>query len=192
MLIIEIIYGALFVLALFSALMVVLAPHPLYNALYLVLTMVAIAGQFILMNAELAAAFQIIVYAGAIMVLFIFVIMLLNLNSQNKPTSGNRAVRMLGLMFALAFIGQIMAIIGTIASGERDTTVNFIGTDAETVGFRLIGDYVYAFEMTSVLLLIAVVGAIVLARRHLIQGADDEDLHSRKATETFATKGDNS
>jgi len=192
MLIIEIIYGALFVLALFSALMVVLAPHPLYNALYLVLTMVAIAGQFVLMNAELAAAFQIIVYAGAIMVLFIFVIMLLNLNRQNKPTSGNRTVRILGLMFALAFIGQIMAIIGTIAVGGRDTTVNFVGTDAETVGLRLIGDYVYAFEMTSVLLLIAVVGAIVLARRHLIQGADDEDLHNRASTATFATRGDDS
>jgi NADH-quinone oxidoreductase subunit J len=180
LLIIEIIYGALFVLALFSALMVVLAPHPLYNALYLVLTMVAIAGQFVLMNAELAAAFQIIVYAGAIMVLFIFVIMLLNLNRQSQPAVKNRTVRILGLLFTLAFIVQIMAIIGTLAVGNRDTTVNFIGTDAKTVGVRLIADYVYAFEMTSVLLLIAVVGAIVLARRHLIQGADDEDVRGQR------------
>ncbi len=173
---IELIYGILFILALFSALMVVLSPHVVYAALYLVMTMVSIAAVFVLMNAPLAGALQIIVYAGAIMVLFLFVIMLLSLGRHEGPRMHNRGVRVLGGLLAGAFIIQIAVLYGSLRDdlGGYSLT-NAEGITIEEVARILITDYLYAFEMTSVLLLVAVVGAVVLARRHLIQGAQDAD-----------------
>jgi NADH-quinone oxidoreductase subunit J len=169
---IQIIYGLMFVLALFSALMVVLSPHAVYAALYLILTMVSIAGLFVLMNAQLAAAFQIIVYAGAIMVLFLFVIMLLNVGRQGAPSPHVRKTRWVGLGLAAAFALQTIGLLAGAVRPEGYTLANAPGVRIDLVAHRLITEYVYAFEMTSVLLLIAVVGAVALARGKLMQGAE--------------------
>lgn len=167
------IYILFCLMALFCAAMVVITSHAVYSALYLVFTMIAIAGLFILMNAQLAAALQIIVYAGAIMVLFIFVIMLLNLGKQEAPEIHNKNVRGLGILFGLAFVVQAVALMSAMPSRDASYTLaNARDMTINEVARRLITDYVYAFEMTSVLLLVAVVGAVVLARRRLIQGTE--------------------
>ncbi|HOE95858.1 MAG TPA: NADH-quinone oxidoreductase subunit J [Candidatus Sumerlaeota bacterium] len=172
----QIVYGLLFVLALFSAMMVVLSPHAVYGALYLVLTMVGIAALFVLMNAQLAGVLQIIVYAGAIMVLFLFVIMLLNVGRQEGGSGINRSVRWLGGVLSVAFILQVIAMY----AGLRDElAANYTLEGAQSIRIDdvarlLLTDYIYAFEMTSVLLLVAVIGAVVLARRRLVQGALEE------------------
>jgi NADH-quinone oxidoreductase subunit J len=174
----ETLYGLLFAMALFCALMVVLAPHAVYNALYLVGTMIAISGLFLMMNAQLAGAFQIIVYAGAIMVLFLFVIMLLNVGEQAQPMERHKPMRMLGLVFAAAFATQMVILLGRFSRAET-LTPNYSldgppGISIMEVGRILQTDYIYAFAMTSVLLLVAMIGAVVMARRRLIQGVRDE------------------
>ena len=170
---IEIIYGIFFVLALFSAVMMVLTPNAVYSALYLVMTMVSIGGLFVLMNAQLAGAFQIIVYAGAIMVLFLFVIMLLNIGRSENLVS-HRWLRWTGLLFGAALVFQLVALVGRFGSGVIVEGNNFDSVTIDNVARMLLTKYIYAFEMTSVLLLISVIGAVVLARRHLVQGGTPE------------------
>jgi len=181
--VLETIYGLLFVAALVSAIMVVLSPHAVYAALFLVATMISISGLFLLMNAQLAAAFQLIVYAGAIMVLFLFVIMLLNIGHQGRAVGRNRGIRWLGGALALTLAAQMIALLGSLASGvgwaSRYGLDNAPNVGIAEVGFILQSDYVYAFAMTSILLLVAMIGAVVMARRHLIQGVVDETADKR-------------
>lgn len=167
---IETIYGLIFVVALFSALMVVLSPHAVYSALFLVLTMVATAGLFVMMNAQLAAAFQVIVYAGAIVVLFLFVIMLLNLGHEGDPSARGRWTRRLGLILSLALMAQFFMLFTRFADLRGLTLEGARGIQIGQVARLLLTEYLYAFEMTSVLLLAAVVGAVVLARRQPLVG----------------------
>jgi NADH-quinone oxidoreductase subunit J len=174
--VIELFYACVVVVALFSAMMVVLSPHAIHSALYLVLTMVSIAALFVLMNAQLAAALQIIVYAGAIMVLFLFVIMLLNPGRQRPPRIRARFSRWLGVALAGAFVVQMMAMLAMYTGAEgvaADAVPLASSISIEEVARLLLTDYIYAFEMTSVLLLIAVVGAIVLARRQTGEAPDE-------------------
>ena len=168
---IEIIYSLLFGLTLLSALMVVFARQVIYAALYLVITMISIAGLFIMINAQLAAILQILVYAGAIMVLFLFVIMLLNLHVVTDLPVATRGVRRAGVaLFALfAFQVALLAV-------KFGLDLSIDPAAAESIGIRevaltLLTDYLYAFEATSILLLIAIIGAMVLGRRTLLQRA---------------------
>jgi NADH:ubiquinone oxidoreductase subunit 6 (subunit J) len=176
---IETIYGLLFAAALSSALLVVLSPNAVYNALFLVGTMISIAGLFLLMNAQLAGAFQLIVYAGAIMVLFLFVIMLLNIREQSPPLQRRRHMRLLGLGFAAAFVAQMAMLLARFAGADnRELAANYSLANPPGIGIAAVGrilqtEYIYAFAMTSVLLLVAMIGAVVMARRHLIQGVRD-------------------
>jgi NADH:ubiquinone oxidoreductase subunit 6 (subunit J) len=185
--VLETIYGLLFAAALFSAIMVVLSPHAVYAALFLVATMISISGLFLLMNAQLAAAFQLIVYAGAIMVLFLFVIMLLNIGHQGRVVGRNGGIRWMGGALALAFVFQMVVLLVKAAGGvgwaSHYSLANPPNIGISQVGFILQSDYVYAFAMTSILLLVAMIGAVVMARRHLIQGVVDEtaDKNIRKS-----------
>ena len=172
--IVEWIYALVVLAALFAAIMVVVSPHPVRQALWLVMTMIAIATLFVLMNAQLAAAFQVIVYAGAIMVLFLFVSMLLNLRSLEAAPVRTRSVRWIGLLLAIAFAVQVVAMLAGVQKTDALAAAPVEAAKIDTLARLLITDYIYAFEMTSILLLIAVVGAIVLARRRLIQGAPAE------------------
>ncbi|MEN6626915.1 MAG: NADH-quinone oxidoreductase subunit J [Candidatus Sumerlaeia bacterium] len=169
---IQIIYGLFVAIALASALMVVVARKAIYSALFLVLTMVTIACMFVLMNAQLAAALQIIVYAGAIMVLFLFVIMLLNLGRQPPLSHRSRPVRWLGLVFAFGIALQMGALVFSMKNMLMAMPGGAASITIEQVARLILTDYLYAFEMVSVLLLIAVVGAVVLARRNLVQGVE--------------------
>jgi len=174
---INLIYYLFFALTLGSALMVVFLRHAVYSALSLVVTMVSIAGIFILINAQLAAFFQILVYAGAIMVLFLFVIMLLNLRHSPPMPGVTRSIRRAGavllgvLLIQLLILGVRSGATSMIAEqAKAATTASGKAPEGATiteVALILLTDYLYAFEMTSVLLLVAVIGAMVLARRSI-------------------------
>lgn len=170
--ILQVIYGLFVLIALASAVMVIVSRHAVYSALFLVLSMLTIACLFVLMNAQLAAALQIIVYAGAIMVLFLFVIMLLNLGKQAPLSKKSRPVRWLGVVFAGSIALQMAWLIYSMKSALMAMPGKAGSVSIETVAQMIVTDYLYAFEMISVLLLIAVVGAVVLARRYLVQGVE--------------------
>ncbi len=161
----ELTYSLFFVLALVSAVLVVFSRHPVHGALFLILTMVALAGLFILINAQWAAVFQILVYAGAIMVLFLFVIMLLNIGRAGELPVSTRSIRRAGVVFGLALAVQAAALMARFgaeaAFPETPPPLIPIGR----IALALLTRYLYAFELTSVMLLVAVIGALALAGR---------------------------
>jgi len=134
-------------------------------ALSLVVTMVALGGVYVLLGAYLIGALQIMVYAGAILVLFLFVVMLLNLRregfSPQRQLATKIAAAVIGLLFLLQFLRLISGAYGAPAAIPED----FGGY--RQVGTALFTDYVLAFEATSLLLLAAMVGAVILAKRRI-------------------------
>ncbi len=166
----EFTYSALFALTLLSAFLVVFSRHAVYSALSLVITMFSIAGIFILINAQLAAVLQILVYAGAIMMLFVFVIMLLNLRQDKAPPAATRNVRGFAIVFFVIFVIQA-SMVALKFAGDIEFDPEAAGTiNARDVAMVLMTRYLYAFEMTSVMLLVAVIGAMTLARKHIFPG----------------------
>ena len=160
-------------LALGGALGVVLGRNPVHCALLLVVTLVAVAIFFLLQEAQLVAAVQIIVYAGAIVVLFLFVIMLLGVDKEESlrdpiPYQRPAAVALGAILLAEIFVlaGRTWATGATSARGSVRRPVD--GQDLgniQRVARTMFTDFLWAFELTAVLLVIAVVGAVVLARR---------------------------
>lgn len=163
------------VLALFSALMVVLHRNPAISAVYLVLCFFAVAANYVLLHAHFIAAIQILVYAGAIMVLFVMVIMLLNLDEEVRQR------RKLGLLTALSVLGGvgvgglILLLTWKPASEAVPKTMDpaTFGT-TEAVGRYLFTTYLLPFEAASVLLLAAILGAMVLSRRSEPKPGDED------------------
>ena len=156
-----ILFGAI---AVGASIMVVTRKHPLASALYLILALVAVAALFVLRDAHFLAAIQVIVYAGAIIVLFIFVIMLTNVPEERLPVERTTAMRVLGVI-AVGFLVLESALIAGMFAMPRDPEPG--GGTVEAVGIALFTDYLLAFEITSVLLLGAVVGAITLAKKKI-------------------------
>lgn len=176
--VVKIIYYAIVALTLVCGCGVVLFRHALYAALSLVFTMLGIAALFVMINAQIAAAFQVIVYAGAIMVLFLFVIMLLNIGSEGAPSAQNKIVRSIAWVGTVAlFVQMLIAIIyalcrNTLQEASPYSMIASNAVETNDIARFTIMNYIYAFEMISVLLLIGVVGAVVLARRK----AEPEDI----------------
>jgi len=161
-------------MSLVGALGVVLRRNPVHAALSLVLTLFGVAVLFVLLQAEFLAAVQVIVYAGAIVVLFLFVIMLLGVdrieNLRTEPIALQRWVAgLVGLALA-GLLGATALVAGdeTVVRGSGIASA-VAGDDPDAnvrqIAGRIFGDYVVAFELTSVLLVVAVVGTVVLARR---------------------------
>jgi NADH-quinone oxidoreductase subunit J len=135
--------------------------HPINSALSLVVVMGSLAGEYLLLGAEFVAAIQVIVYAGAIMVLFIFVIMLLNAGEEER-TQGSRVALLFGVPGLL--IGSVLiAWLLLEHSGTQAVPVGALPGPPKTIGALLFHDYLLPFEVTSVLVLIAIMGAVVLA-----------------------------
>ena len=164
--------------AVVSALMVVTRPNAVHSAMWLVLTFFAVAGLFVLQGAEYIAAVQVLVYAGGIMVLFLFVIMLVNLEQVEGFVRTRMrlsvAVILAGLMlasvgvaFRLAGVTQVVPLpdggLSGALAGVGDPSLT--GGNLELVGTKLLTIYLLPFELVSVVLLVAVIGAVVLARR---------------------------
>jgi NADH-quinone oxidoreductase subunit J len=156
-----ILFGAI---AVCGAIMVVTRKHPMASALYLILTLFAVAALFVLRQAHFLAAIQVIIYAGAVVVLFVFVIMLINVPENRLPVERATTMRVLGVLAAGIFIleSAVLARRYWMPKGPAAE----VGT-VEAVGRALFTDYLLAFEITSVLLLAAVIGAIALAKRKI-------------------------
>lgn len=158
------------VMALVGAFGVVLFRNPVHSALSLVLTLFAVAVLFVQQDAQFLAAVQVIVYAGAIVVLFLFVIMLLGVDRSDAlgkdPIPGQRLLALI-LGLAMAGLVAVLARWSWSATGARSQggAASGPGTNVEKLADSLFTQYLFAFEATSLLLVIAVVGAVVLARR---------------------------
>lgn len=160
-------------LAVVSAVFVVTRRNPVASAMFLVVTLFSIAGLFVLLDAHFVAAVQVIVYAGAIMVLFLFVIMLLNVGSLELTEFRGPFARMLGGTFALAVVAFLARpLLGGVVSAPtvaRDSSPVLASLEAEgaigAVAYPLFETYLVPFEVTSLLLLVAIVGAVVLTGR---------------------------
>lgn len=148
-----------------TALMVVLSKHPVRSVLYLVLTFFLISANYVLMNAQFIAIVNIIVYAGAIMVLFLFVLMLLNLNKENEPKHSPMMTIGAGIAGGALFLVVVAAMRDAIlATPMIDTNSEQVGL-VENLGKVLFTKYVLPFEVSSILFLAAMVGAVLLAKK---------------------------
>ena len=145
-----------------GALNLILQRHPIHSALSLVVVMMALAGLYLLQGAEFIAAVQIIVYAGAIMVLFIFVIMLLNAGEEER-TNLSRMARWVGLPLGIFLLLQLVYWIGR--APEAPATVAASPAPTRELAMMLFQEFVFPFELTSILILIAILGALVLAKK---------------------------
>jgi NADH-quinone oxidoreductase subunit J len=153
-----------------GALALIVVPNPVYCALSLVGTLFTMAGIFILLNQEFVAAIQILIYAGAIMVLFLFVIMLLNLRTDEQFTIRWSLPKAVGALIAAAILAQLVAVFSSPAAklgplGEYPPERLAKEGAVQIVGDLLFTKYVLPFEVISVLLMVAVMGAVVLAKR---------------------------
>ncbi|GAB4015431.1 NADH-quinone oxidoreductase subunit J family protein [Spirosoma koreense] len=156
------------VVTLFSAIGVVTARNPIYSVLALIATFFCLSGHYILLNAQFLAAVNIIVYAGAIMVLFLFTIMFLNLRKEDEESKTN-----LTKMISVVVGGILMVLLITIfraKSAQVPTVSSQTPFDPKTglvenLGRLLYSDYILPFELASVLFLIAMVGAVMLGKR---------------------------
>ncbi|MDP9171997.1 MAG: NADH-quinone oxidoreductase subunit J, partial [Acidobacteriota bacterium] len=141
---------------------------PIASALSLIGVMGSLAVLYLLLGGEFIAAAQVIVYAGAIMVLFIFVIMLLNAGAEGTSVKTSNFAKYMGIILLAAFLGLISFIIQAMLPKSDGVVFGaFNGGTAVDVGRKLFTVYLLPFEVTSVLILIALVGAIVLARKEI-------------------------
>ncbi|MEL6627979.1 MAG: NADH-quinone oxidoreductase subunit J [Bacteroidota bacterium] len=137
--------------------------NPVYAALSLVVNFFSIAGLYLSLSAEFLAAIQILVYAGAIMVLFIFVIMLLNLQEEQGVTKFDTR-RGIAFIFGLGFIAEMVFVLKDMSQNSVSGTYEL--GKVEAIGSELMTQYLFPFEMISVILLSALIGAIVVARKY--------------------------
>ena len=157
-------------IAILASLLVIAQRNPVYSVLLLIASFGALSGLYVLLDAPFVAVIQIIVYAGAIMVLFLFVVMLLNAPQEDTehdvrmhPFAGPGPMRF-GALLAIAFAVELSWALtrGQRGGGEFG---NAAVSDVASIGRALFTDYAFPFEVTSVLILVAMVGAVVLARR---------------------------
>jgi len=162
------------VIAILASLSVVGQRNPMYSVLLLIVSFGALSGLYVLLDAPFVAAIQIIIYAGAIMVLFLFVVMLLNAHREDEVDVGARPVRgplRAGAALAVVLMAELAWAL-VRAGGTRDGALS-AGAGAEpaalqsvrTLGNVLFTEYSLAFEVTSILIIVAMIGAVVLAKR---------------------------
>jgi NADH-quinone oxidoreductase subunit J len=153
-----------------SAVAVITARSPVHSVLFLVLSFLCVAGLYVTLYAEFLAVIQVMVYAGGIVVLYLFVVMLVNLKRGPEQYVDSRRHSRLGLGLAGLVLAQLVAIVAytgvprpELPPAEPSPVVG----NVQQVGWMLMTDYLIPFELVSVLLLVAMIGAIVLARRQM-------------------------
>ena len=183
----EIVFYVLAVFAVVSALLCITQKNPVPSALWLVSTMFALAGIYVLLNAQFIAAMQVLVYAGAVMVLFMFVIMLLNLGKNEAGDVKKGPTRLVAVLVGTGLVAALLAVRNTSVASLAARLTNTAGAGSPlsimaggqvqsaaafsnpigAVAKPMFETYLVPFEMTSILLLAAAVGAVVLAKRKL-------------------------
>ncbi len=162
----EILFYALSAFAIISAIMVLVSKNPIYSVLWLILVFFAISGHYVLLNAQFLAIVNIIVYAGAIMVLFLFVIMLVNVKQNSEPQK-QMLVKFIGVLSGGSFLLLLVALVKQTVQLQgqnvllKDGTIGLI----HPLGKALFTDYVVPFEISSVLFLSAMVGAVIIGKK---------------------------
>lgn len=157
-------------LALVSSLMMVTRKNPIHSALWLIVTFFSIAVLYVTLNATFMAVAQVMVYAGAIMMLVLFVIMLIHLEWGSQWASKKTFPRFLGALITIMLFLQVLAGVYAYRSGAGQHGIYTVQKLAEigntrAVGALLYGKYVFAFEVASILLLVGIVGAVLLAKK---------------------------
>ncbi len=161
----SIVFLILATLTLASALMVVFSKSPIYSVLWLVICFFSITGHYILLDAHFLAIVNLIVYAGAIMVLFLFVIMLLNLNKETEPHKPFMAKLSAVISGCLLMLVLAASLKGFTMQPVKELSEGF-GT-AKEVGKVLFKDFLLPFEVASILFISAMVGAVILGKKHV-------------------------
>jgi NADH-quinone oxidoreductase subunit J len=159
-----ILFYAFGALALASAVVVIAQRNPIYSALSLIVTLCCLAAIFGLLGSPFIAALQVIVYAGAIMVLFLFVLMLLNV-PEEQPGQGSPVLKGMAVVLGLVFVLQVGAAVA--AHGFVPPPAGYEATTHSVAGLLFSGRFLYVFEATSILILAALVGAVALAKKDL-------------------------
>lgn len=161
------IFLTLAVISVITALLMVFARNPVHSVLYLILTFFAIAGQYVMLNAQFLAVVHIIVYAGAIMVLFLFVLMLLNLNKDSEPKKSNLwkiSGAITSGMLLVVMVGALRNQIQLPAAAEYQPDR---GLPAVLGRMLFDSEFVVPFEITGILFLAAMVGAVLVGKREI-------------------------
>jgi NADH-quinone oxidoreductase subunit J len=150
--------------AVLAALSVIMQRTPVYSALSLIVVLCSLAGVYLLLGAEFMAVIQVIVYAGAIMVLFVFVIMLLNAGKETK-TNRSRLARWLGAPIIAAILVELLMVIWGQFPAAAKLFPPPLDASPSAIGHLIFRNYVLPFEVTSILILVAILGAVVLAKK---------------------------
>ena len=166
------IFYAFAAVAVAASAMVVGLRSPIYSVMLLILSFAALAGLYILLNAPFVAVIQIIIYAGAILVLFLFVVMLLNVSKEIAEVRKRqvRGPRRLGVALSAVFAVELVWAVWHAATAKDAVGATASAQAVEsvrTIGQVLYTDYAFPFEVTSLLIIVAMVGAVVLAKRHV-------------------------
>jgi NADH-quinone oxidoreductase subunit J len=163
------IFAIVALIAVICSFLVIVSRSPVNSALSLIATMISLAILFLLLNAPFLATIQVIVYAGAIMVLFLFVIMLLNLSKDEFGLDRKRAQRLFAILFCFLLLIGITTVLsaGKFGSTSSESASGMAPAGVEPLAQLLFTKYLLPFELASVLLLVAIVGAIVMAKRRL-------------------------
>ena len=152
--------------AVVAGLNVVLQRTPVYSALSLIVVLCALAVMYLLLNAPFIAVLQVIIYAGAIMVLFVLVIMLLNAGRE-EPSDRSRLAHWLGGPLLAIFLVELLFVVWREFAGQGAFPPVPVDASPRAIGSLLFQNYVLPFEVTSILILVAVLGAVVLAKKQL-------------------------
>ena len=157
-------------LAIVTAVMVIAGRQPVHSVLYLVITMFSLASLFALLGAHFLAVIQILIYAGAVLVLFLFVIMMLDLGKEESSMRQTAGLRVLGSVTAIAFVGEVIFVLKTLTL-TLTPTLSLAGRggagdgNIQRIGRVLFSQHLLAFELTSFLMLAAIIGAVVLSKK---------------------------
>lgn len=165
----QVLFGYLATVCVVCAVLTVTLRQPVYNVLALLTMFFHVAGLYVLLNAEFLAVVQVIVYAGAILVLYLFVLMLLNLKAQARHMHRQWpfGVLVLGSVAAMV-VGALQAGSFSPATGEYTADAVQAMGNTEAIGLKLYTDYLLPFEVASLVLLVAMIGAIVLTKKGMI------------------------
>jgi NADH-quinone oxidoreductase subunit J len=151
-------------IAVVSAVVVIAQKHPMYSAFALIVTLCSLSVIFGLLGSPFIAVLQVIVYAGAIMVLFLFVLMLLDVRREDSPARGGRTLRGIALALVTLMVLQAGAVL---LRSEKGAAASFDASTRSMAAILFSPHFLYAFEATSILILAALVGAVALAKKEL-------------------------
>ncbi len=171
----DIIFLALAFFAITGAIAMIVYKNPMFSALGVLISMLSVAGMFALLNATFLFLIQIIVYAGAIMTLILFILMFLNINEEDLPSEPNKyRLIVIGAIIMLPLNILVLKAVSMLPERDLSTLETNFG-DLKGLGFPLYNDWIVVVELVSILLLIALIGSVVLAKKRKTKIIDKED-----------------